>query len=115
ARAIEAEPGLPNAFALLAGAEERSSDALEAIERLAAIAEKDARFAPARVTLAAMYERLGRDDLAMRQLEAALADRPGLRDARVARARLCERRGDLASAAEELERLRREDARDTGV
>lgn len=105
-RAVEEEPGLPGVFAALAAAREASTDVLEAIEQLAALAARDPRFAGARLALARIYERLGRTDLAVRELDAAIAERPSFREARLARARLAEEAGDLARAKAELAAVR---------
>jgi tetratricopeptide (TPR) repeat protein len=80
--------------------------ALETVERVAELGAKDARFAGARVALALVLERIGRPDLALPVIEAALVEAPSLVSARVARVRLA--RGDPAGAIAELEELRRD-------
>jgi tetratricopeptide (TPR) repeat protein len=115
ARIAEESPDSSAAFALLAQAQESSTDALEAIEELAKVASKDSRFAPARIALARIYERLGRSDLAVRELEGALRDRPDLREARFERARIAARSNDSARAIAELEALHHADPRDGRV
>jgi Flp pilus assembly protein TadD len=115
AKLAEEDPDLPGAFALLAGAEETSADTMEAIDRLATLAAKDPRFARARLALAQVYDRLGRRDLARREVDAALAERPDLREARAVRARLAAADGDWAAAIADLEKLEAADPKDVQV
>lgn len=107
--AIAGHPGvdLEQAFGLLARAREGgAADAQEAIDLLAWIASQEPRLAPARVVLASIYERLGRADLALRELDRALEVETGLVPARRARARILSAQGELARAAADLEQLR---------
>jgi len=103
--AVARRPDLDAALGLLAGSHVAQADALEAIELLAAVAAREPAFAPARLVLARLYERLGRLDLAVREVETALAAEPPPTGARAARARLAVRQGDLNRAAAELERV----------
>lgn len=104
--ALAAHPGLdlPQAFGL--GAPGREGQAQEALELLAWIASQDPRLAPARVLLASTWERLGRADLALRELDLALEADQGLQAALLARARLRARAGELSRATSDLEQLR---------
>lgn len=103
---LAGQGGLPAAFSLLASAREGTSDSLEAIELLAGLAEREVSFAPARLVLAQIYERLGRLDLATREVDAALAHDPSDTTARFERARLALQVEDVPRALGELEALR---------
>jgi tetratricopeptide (TPR) repeat protein len=105
--AAAAAPDLRAAFEALARAQEAGTDALEAIELLAALASREPRLAAARQVLAGVYARIGRPDLAARELDLAVAARPDDDDARLARARLAAAQGDRPRAIAELELLGR--------
>lgn len=104
--ALSGKEGLPAAFSLLASMREGAADALEAIEMLAALAERQEGFAPARLVLAGIYARLARYDLAVREVDATLAREPDRRDARRLRAALAVATDDLTRAVSELDALR---------
>lgn len=105
--AAAAAPDLRAAFEALARAQEAGTDTLEAIELLAALASREPRLAAARQVLAEVYVRIGRPDLAARELDQALAARPDDDAARLARARLAVAQGDRPRAIAELEQLGR--------
>lgn len=115
---LAAHPGvdLVRALGVLSPARDGgSADSQGAIELLAWIAAREPRLAPARVVLAATYERVGRADLALSELEAALEVDSSLHPARRARARLLARQGQLALASADLEQLRATFPADTGL
>lgn len=103
---IAGHDGLPAAFGLVASLREGTSDAVEAIELLAALTEREQAYGPARLVLAGVYTRLGRPDLAVREVESVLAREPANHDARLTRARLALITGDLTRACSEVEVLR---------
>lgn len=81
------------------------TDVLEAIETLTTLIEREPRLTSARVILGCLYEGLGRDDLAAREFEQVLAVAPHDRPARVGRARVAYRAGDLARVGSEVSAL----------
>ena len=99
---VVAEPDLATDLALLAQAQEGRTDALEAIELLASLVAKEPRFAAVRLVLAQLYWRLGRLDLAVREIDAAAEETPSAA-ASYARARLALQLGDLDRTVKELE------------
>lgn len=103
---LAGQEGLPAAFALVASAREGTSDALEAIELLAALAEREESFAPARLVLAQIYARLGRLDLAAREVDATIQLGAAPPEARLLRARLALQGDDLPRALAELEAIK---------
>lgn len=96
---------LVQAYALLAELEEGRTDALEALELLSEVVAADPRASGARLAMAIVYERFGRPDLASREVEAALVERPDLRAGHVLRARLALAVGDAARAVAALQAM----------
>ena len=105
---LAAHPDLDLEQAFGLRAQGREGDAHEALDLLAWIAAQEPCLAPARVVLASIWERLGRVDLALRELDLALEADPGLHPALRARARLRAREGDLGRAVADLEQVRGE-------
>lgn len=100
--ALASETDLTNVFSLLAQVQMGRTDALEAVEMISGLVGRDSRFVPARLVLAGFWERLEREDLALREYDEAIRVDPALRTARLARARLLLRTGDVERACAEL-------------
>lgn len=90
------------ALAALARLQAGRTDVLEAIETLTTLIERTPRLTSARVVLGLLYEGLGRDDLAAREYDQVLAFASHDRAARLGRARVAFRAGDLARVGSEL-------------
>lgn len=105
-RQLDGERGLTAGLALLASAQEATSDSLEAIELLSALGAREDSLGPARLVLAQVYQRLGRFDLAIQETEAVLARHADHTEARLIRAHLALATADFGRAIGELETLK---------